>query len=164
MSQIDKINHQLFLNFSYWGRLPNGEPNIPRHQPHHKFRHLRVGIVILVNDFQKNTSPPVAAAAATYDEAEQQQQPAWHDMRRLVSLLPHTPIEQLMEDRPFALACVDRLNDDIFVVFHNWVTDQFNVLKLPQRYHEQFSIFFSGIKITQCSRRLYRKIRHHLQW
>jgi hypothetical protein len=87
-----------------------------------------------------NTSPPVAAA--TYDESEQQQQPAWHDQRRLVSLLPHTPIEQLMEDRPFALACVDRLNDDIFVVFHNWVTDQFNVFKLPQRYHEQFSIFF----------------------
>jgi len=87
-----------------------------------------------------NTSPPVAAA--TYDnEAEQQQQPAWHDMRRLVSLLPYTPIEQLMEDRPFALACVDRLND-IFVVFHNWVTDQFNVFKLPQKYHEQFSIFF----------------------
>ena len=27
MSQIDKINqHQLFLNFSYWDRLPNGDP------------------------------------------------------------------------------------------------------------------------------------------
>jgi hypothetical protein len=26
MSQIDKINQQLFLNFSYWGRLPNGDP------------------------------------------------------------------------------------------------------------------------------------------
>ena len=26
-SQIDKINrHQLFLIFSYWGRLPNGDP------------------------------------------------------------------------------------------------------------------------------------------
>jgi hypothetical protein len=50
------------------------------------------------------------------------------------------------------------------VVFHNWVTDQFNVFKLPQRYHEQFSIFFWGIKRTQCSWRLYRKIRHHLRW
>ena len=66
-------------------------------------------------------------------------------MWRIVSLLPHTPIEQLMEDRPFAVACVDRL-DDIFVVFHNWLTVEFNVLKLPQRYHEQFTIFFHAIR------------------
>ena len=66
-------------------------------------------------------------------------------MRLIVALLPHTSIEQLMEDRPFAVACVDRL-DDIFVVFHNWLTAEFNVLKLPQRSYEQFTIFFHAIR------------------
>ena len=66
-------------------------------------------------------------------------------MRLIVALLPHTSIEQLMEDRPFAVACVDRLDNDIFVVFHNWLTAEFNVLKLPQSYHEQFTIFFHAI-------------------
>jgi len=92
-----------------------------------------------------------ASPAVTNNEAEQHQQPApppqpaGPDMWRIVSLLPHTPIEQLMEDRPFAVACVDRL-DDIFVVFHNWLTVEFNVLKLPQRYHEQFTTFFHAIR------------------
>jgi len=67
-------------------------------------------------------------------------------MRRIVTLLPHTPIEQLEEDRPSAVACVDRLDNDSFVVFHNWLTDQFNIFKLPQRYHEQFTIFFHAIR------------------
>ena len=81
---------------------------------------------------------------STHSEAEQQ--PAWPDMRRIVSLLPHTPIQQLQADSPFAVACVDRLDNDIFVVFHNWITDQFNVFKLPQRYHEQFSIFCQAVR------------------
>jgi len=66
-------------------------------------------------------------------------------MRRIVTLLPHTPIE-LEEDRPFAVACVDRLDNDIFVVFQNWITDAFNTFKLSQRYHEQFSIFSQAIR------------------
>jgi hypothetical protein len=34
ISDIDKINqHQLLLNFSYWGKLPNGDPSfIIRHK------------------------------------------------------------------------------------------------------------------------------------
>ena len=87
-----------------------------------------------------------ASPAVTNNEAEQHQQPAGPDIRRIVSLLPHTSIEQLMEGRPFAVACVDRLDNDIFVVFHNWLTVEFNVLKLPQRYHEQFTIFFHAIR------------------
>jgi len=61
-------------------------------------------------------------------------------------MLPHTPIQQLAKDRPFAVACVDRLDSDIFVVFHNWITNDFNVFKLPQRYHEHFSIFCQAIR------------------
>ena len=67
-------------------------------------------------------------------------------MRRIVTLLPHTPIEQLAKDRPFAVACVDRLDNDIFVVFHNWITNDFNIFKLPQRYHEQFTLFCHAIR------------------
>ena len=91
------------------------------------------------------------ASPITYSEAEQQQQPtsplppAGPNMQRIVSLLPHTPIEQLIEDHPFAVACVDRWHD-IFVVFHNWLTDKFNVLKLPQRYHEPLAVLLQAIK------------------
>jgi len=45
-----------------------------------------------------------------------------------------------------AMACVDRLDNDIFVVFHNWITDEFNILKLPQRYREKFTLFLHTIK------------------
>jgi len=84
------------------------------------------------------------ASPSTHSEAEQQ--PAGPDMRRIVSLLPHMPIAQLQVDRPFAVACVDRLDDDVFVVFHNWVTDQFNVFKLPQIHHEPFTVFLQAIR------------------
>ena len=84
------------------------------------------------------------ASPCTHSEAEQ---PAWPpDMRRIVSLLPHMPIQQLQVERPFAVACVDRLDNDIFVIFHNWITDAFNTYKLPQRYHEQFSIFCQTLR------------------
>ena len=94
-----------------------------------------------------------ASPPTTHNEAQQHQQPApppqparGLDMRRIVTLLPHTPIEQLAKDRPFAVACVDRLGNDIFVVLHNWITNDFNIFKLPQRYHEQFSIFCHAIR------------------
>ena len=51
------------------------------------------------------------ASPSTHSEAAQQ--PAGPDMRRIVSLLPHMPIAQLQVDRPFAVACVDRLDDDV---------------------------------------------------
>jgi len=44
------------------------QPKIPRHQPHHKFLHLRVGIVILVKRFPDGVFTPT-----THNEAEQQQ-------------------------------------------------------------------------------------------
>ena len=67
-------------------------------------------------------------------------------MRTIVTRLPHTPIQQLPKDRPFAVACVDLLDSDIFVVFHNWITNDFNVFTLPQRYHEHFRIFCQAIR------------------
>jgi hypothetical protein len=81
------------------------------------------------------------ASPSTHSEAEQQ--PALPDMRRIVSLLPHTPVEQLQKDRPFAVACVDTLDNDIFVVFHNWITDEFNY----SNYHKDItnsSAYFVG--------------------
>ena len=44
------------------------------------------------------------------------------------------------------MACVDRLGNDIFVVLHNWITNDFNIFELSQRYHEQFSIFCHAIR------------------
>ena len=60
-------------------------------------------------------------------------------MRRIVTLLPHTPIEQLAKDRPFAVACVDRLDSDIFVVFHNWIANDFNY----SNYHKGITNIFA---------------------
>jgi len=93
-----------------------------------------------------------ASPPTTHNEAQQHQKPApppqpagGPDMRLIVTMLPHTPNQQLAKDCPFAVACVDRLDSDIFVVFHNWITNDFNIFKLPQTYHQQFSIFCHAI-------------------
>jgi len=92
------------------------------------------------------------ASPSPYNETEQKQptptpppQPAGPDMQHILSLLPHMPIEQLAEDRLFAVAYMDRLDDDIFVVFHNWVTDEFHVFKLAQRHRQPFIFFLQAI-------------------
>ena len=82
---------------------------------------------------------------------QQQQQPtpppplAGPDMQHILSLGMEMSIEQLI-DHPYAVACVDRWLDDIFVVFENWLTAEFNILRLPRRYHELFTVFLQTIK------------------
>jgi len=101
-----------------------------------------------VYDFQMEASPPT-----THTVAQQHQQPApppqtagGLDMWRIVTRLPHMPIQQLPKDRPFAVACVERLDSDIFVVFHNRLANDINVFKIQQRYHEHFCIFCQVIR------------------
>jgi len=55
-------------------------------------------------------------------------------------------IEDLVEDYPYSVAYVDRWFDDIFVVVENSVIGTFNLLRLPQVYHEYFTRFLHVLK------------------
>ena len=80
-------------------------------------------------------------------QAEQQPPPVQSgpDIEHL-SLDMYMPIEDLVEDYPYAVAYVDRWFDDIFVVVENSVIGTFNLLRLPQAYHESFTQFLHVLK------------------
>jgi len=58
----------------------------------------------------------------------------------------YMPIEELMEDYPYAVACVDRWFGDIYVVIDNCLIGEFNLLRLPQTCHELFTRFLELIR------------------
>jgi len=81
-------------------------------------------------------------------QAEQQQQPPVQpgpNLEQILSLCMYMPIEELIEDYPYAVTCVDRWFDDIFVV-QNCLIDEFNRLRLPQTDHESFTRFLEVLR------------------
>jgi len=81
-------------------------------------------------------------------QAEQQQPPvpAEQMLQQILSLGMYRPIDELLEDYPYAVVFVDRWFDDIFVVVENCLIGDFNLLRLPQTYHESFTRFLDVIR------------------
>ena len=85
---------------------------------------------------------------ATYSlqtEQQQQQQPSpvqpGPNIEQILSLGMFMPIEDLIEDYPYAVAFVDKWFDDIFVMIDNCLIGEFNLLRLPQTCHEFLTRF-----------------------
>jgi len=80
-------------------------------------------------------------------QAEQQPPPVQSgpDIEQLLDM--YIAIEDLVEHFPYAVACIDRWFDDIFVVVENSVIGEFHLLRLPQAYHESCTRFLHVIKL-----------------
>jgi len=78
--------------------------------------------------------------------AEQQPPPVQSgpDIEQLLDM--YIPIEHLVEDYNYAVACVDRWFGDIFVVVENSIIGEFHLLLLPQAYHEPFTQFLHALQ------------------
>jgi len=53
-------------------------------------------------------------------------------------------IGELVEKRPYEVALIEKLGDDIFAVYDKGTV--FRILQIPRRYHEQFRKFCVKIK------------------
>ena len=82
-------------------------------------------------------------------QAEQQQQPVQTLeplLNQIMSLVMYMPIEDLIEDYHYEVVFVDRWFDDIFVVLNNCLIDEFNLIRLPQSYHESLTRFLGVLQ------------------